>query len=170
LGDDRLVVVKVTAHHKAAVKPLEVVHDDIVTLLKQERGVAAAKTAAEAALAKLNAGEKLDVLAKSLNVSAEPARFVSRGDPSIPAALRTAIFDGPRPTDKPVVKSASLDDGSTVVYMVTRTRVADASANPTLVQQQNVQLEHRSAQGDVAAYINEARRKAKIVKNMAVFE
>ena len=54
LGDDRLVVVKVTSHHKAAVKPLDVVRDEIVALLKQERGVAAAKAAAEAALAKLD--------------------------------------------------------------------------------------------------------------------
>ena len=49
-------------------------------------------------------------------------------------------------------------------------RVADSTTNPTLVQQQNVQLQQRSAQGEVAAYINEAKRKAKIVKNLAVFE
>ena len=170
LGEDRLVVVKVTAHHKAAVKPLEVVHDEIVALLKQERGVAAAKAAAEAALAKLTAGEKLETLAKTLNVAVEPARFMSRGDPSIPAALRTSIFEAPRPTDQPVIKTASLDDGSTAVYVVTRTRVADTTANPTLVQQQNAQLQQRSAQGEVAAYINEAKRKAKIVKNLGVFE
>jgi peptidyl-prolyl cis-trans isomerase D len=169
LGDDRLVIVKVTAHHKAATKPLDVVHDDIVALLKQERGVAAAKAAAEAALAKLEAGEKLDTLAKTLNVTAEPARFVGRGDPSIPAALGTAIFEAPRP-DKPVMKLASLDDGSTAVFVVTRSRVADTTANPTLVQQQNTRLQQRSAQGEVAAYINEAKRKAKIVKNLAVFE
>jgi peptidyl-prolyl cis-trans isomerase D len=170
LGDDRLVVVKVTAHHKAAVKPLEVVHDEIVALLKQERGEAAAKAAAESAVAKLAAGEKLEALAKTANVTAEPAHFVSRGDPSIPAALRTAIFEAPRPTDTPVIKSAKLDDGSTAVFVVTRTRVADTNTNPTLVQQQNAQLQQRSAQGEVAAYINEAKRKAKIVKNLAVFE
>ena len=170
LGDDRLVVVKVVSHKKAAVKPLDVVRDDIVALLKQERGVAAAKAAAETALAKVVAGEKLEDLAKTLNVSAEPARFVSRGDPSIPAALRTAIFEAPRPTEKPVIKSATLDDGSTAVYVVTRTRTGDAATNPTLVQQQNAQLQQRSAQGEVAAYINEAKRKAKISKNLSVFE
>jgi hypothetical protein len=158
------------SHKKAAVKPLDVVRDDIVALLKQERGVAAAKAAAETALAKVVAGEKLEDLAKTLNVSAEPARFVSRGDPSIPAALRTAIFEAPRPTEKPVIKSATLDDGSTAVYVVTRTRTGDAATNPTLVQQQNAQLQQRSAQGEVAAYINEAKRKAKIVKNLSVFE
>jgi peptidyl-prolyl cis-trans isomerase D len=170
LGDDRLVVVKVTSHHKAVVKALDVVHDEIVALLKEERGVAAAKAAAEAAVAKLTAGEKLDAVAKASNVTAEPARFVGRGDPSIPAALRTAIFEAPRPTDKPVVNSASLDDGSTAVYIVTRTRIADTTTNPTLVQQQNAQIQQRSAQGEVAAYIHEAKRKAKIVKNLAVFE
>jgi peptidyl-prolyl cis-trans isomerase D len=170
LGDDRLVVVKVASHQKAAVKPLDVVRDDIVALLKQERGVAAAKAAAEAALAKVAGGEKLDALAKTLNVTAEPARFVSRGDPSIPAALRTAIFEAPRPTEKPVIKSATLDDGSTAVYVVTRTRVADSGTNPTMVQQQNTQLQQRSAQGEVAAYINEAKRKATISKNLSVFE
>jgi peptidyl-prolyl cis-trans isomerase D len=89
LGEDRMVLVKVTAHHKAAVKPLAVVHDEIVALLKHDRGVAGAKAAAEAAMAKLVAGQKLDELAKTWNAQAEPARFVSRGDPSIPAALRT---------------------------------------------------------------------------------
>jgi len=170
LGEDRLVLVKVTKHRKAEVKPMTVVHEEIVTLLKQERGVAAAKAAAEAAVAKLTAGEKIDALAKSLKVTAEPARFVSRGDPSIPAALRTAIFEAPRPAATPVVRSATLDDGSAAVYVVTRTRVADAGANPAMTVQINESLVQRSAQGDVAAYVNEAKRKAKIVTNPAVFE
>jgi peptidyl-prolyl cis-trans isomerase D len=170
LGEDRLVLVKVAKHRKAEVKPLPDVQGEIVTLLKQERGVAAAKAAAEAAVAKLVAGEKIDALAKSLKVTAEPARFMSRGDPSIPAALRTAIFEAPRPTAAPVVRTATLDDGSAVVYVVTSTRVADAGTNPALTGQMNEQLLQRSAQGDVAAYVNEAKRKAKIVTNPGVFE
>ncbi len=170
LGDDRLVLVKVTAHHKAEVKPLATVHEEIVELLKQERGVAAAKAASEAALAKLTAGEKLETVAKSYNVPAEAARFVGRGDPSIPAALRTAIFEAPRPTAAPAIRTATLDDGSTAVYVVTRTRVADAGANPAMTVQMNDQLQQRSAQGEVAAYVNEAKRKAKIVLNPGVFE
>ena len=168
LGEDRLVLVKVASHHKAAVKPLPEVQAEIVDLLREERGLAAAKAAAEEALKKLEAGEKFEVVAKSLDVAAEPARFVSRGDPSIPAALRTAVFDAPRPTDKPVLKVAALDEGS-AVYMLTRTRTADPNANPALVQQQNQQRVYRAAQGDLAAYVSEARRKAKVVKNPQVF-
>jgi peptidyl-prolyl cis-trans isomerase D len=170
LGDDRMVLVKVTAHHKAEVKALPLVRDQIVALLRHERGTKAAKAAADAALAKLTAGEKIEALASASNAPIEPARFVNRSDPSFPAALRTAIFEAPRPGASPVVKSATIDDGSTVVFIVTRTRVSDTSANPQLAQQVNQQLLQRSAAGDVAAYVNEAKRKAKIVKNPAVFE
>jgi peptidyl-prolyl cis-trans isomerase D len=168
LGDDRLVLVKVTSHHKAAVKPLPEVQAEIVDLLREERGLTAAKAAAEEALKKLEAGEKFEDVAKSLNATAEPARFVSRGDPSLPAALRTAVFDAPRPAEKPVMKVATLDEGS-AVFVLTRTRSPDATANPALVQQQNQQRLQRAAQGDVAAYVNEARRKAKVVTNPNVF-
>ena len=65
--------------------------------------------------------------------------------------------------------TAKLDDGSTVVFVATRSRVGDSS-NAQLVQQQNAALLQRSASGEVAAYLNEAKRKAKIVKNTKVFE
>ena len=66
------------------------------------------------------------------------------------------------------MKVASLDEGS-AVYVLTRTRTADSNANPQMAQQQTQQLLHRVAEGDVAAYVNEARRKAKVVKNPRVF-
>jgi peptidyl-prolyl cis-trans isomerase D len=170
LGEDRFVVVKVAKHSESVVKPLDAVRDEITALLRQERGQAAAKAAAESAIAKLEAGEKLETLAGSLNAKPEPARFVSRADPSIPAALRTAIFDAPRPAAKPVIQTAALDNGATALFVVTRTRTADTSANPMLAQQQSQTLRERIAAGDIAAYINEAKRNAKIVKNPAVFE
>jgi peptidyl-prolyl cis-trans isomerase D len=170
LGEDRLVLVKVPAgaHHPAAVKPLAEVQAEIVDLLRHERGLAAAKAAADEALKKLEAGEKLEDVAKGLGVAAEPAHFVSRGDPSIPAALRTAVFEAARPGDKPVIKVASLDEGS-AVFVLTRTRTGDANANPQMAQQQDQQRLHRAAEGDVSAYVSEARRKAKVVTNPRVF-
>lgn len=170
LGEDRLVIVKVTTHRKAEVKPLAEVRDDIVDLLREERAAAAAKAAADEIVAKLQAGEKLETLASAAKATVEPARFVSRGDPSIPAALRNAVFEAPRPGESPVIRTTTLDDGSAAVYVLTRTRVGDTSANPQLVQQQNVMLVQRAASGDIAAYISEARRKAEVSKNLRVFE
>lgn len=170
LGEDRLVLVKVTSHHKSEVKPLDQVRAEIVTLLTHERGVAAARAAAEALQKKVEGGEKLATAAPGFKATAEPARFISRGDPSIPAALRTAVFEAPRPEGKPVVRSATLDDGSAAVFVLTRTRVGDTNANPQLTLQQNLMLTQRAAAGDIAAYVNEAKRNAKIEKNPRVFE
>jgi peptidyl-prolyl cis-trans isomerase D len=170
LGEDRLVIVKVTSHHKAEVRPMAAVHDEIVALLTHERGVAAAKAAVDAAMAKLTGGERLEMIASGWSVQTEPAKFVSRGDPSIPAALRAAAFEVPRPAGKPQVKTVTLDDGSSVLFVVTRTRVADTSANPQLAQRDNQELLARSASGDIASYVNEVKRKAKVVKNPKVFE
>ena len=96
----------------------------------------------------------------------EAAAKLDPGDEGIEKRLERAR----KLREKQVEQASSLDDGSTAVYVVTRTRVADSTTNPTLVQQQNAQLQQRSAQGEVAAYVNEARRKAKIVKNLSVFE
>jgi peptidyl-prolyl cis-trans isomerase D len=169
IGEDRLVLVKVTAHHKAEVKPLAQVRDEIVTLLIHDRGVVAAKAAAEALIPRLETGEKLAVLAPAAKAKVEAARFVGRGDPSVPAALDTAVFEAPRPEGKPVVRVAALDNGSTALFVLTGTRISDISANPMLAQQQGAMLSQRSGVGDIAAYLGEAKRKAKIVKNPAVF-
>jgi hypothetical protein len=64
---------------------------------------------------------------------------------------------------------AALDDGSSALFVLTGTRVADANANPAMTAQQNGQLLQRVARGEVQAYIEEAKRNAKIVKNPKVF-
>jgi peptidyl-prolyl cis-trans isomerase D len=170
LGEDRFVIVKVTAHRKPSVKPLAEVREQIVDLLRHERGVAAARSQAEALVKRVEAGETLEQVARSLKLNTEPARFVSRGDPSMPAALRTAVFEAPRPAEQPVVRTASLDDGSVAVFVVSRSRAGDTASNPQLARQQEMILSQRVGQGDVAAYVAEARRKAKVVKNPKVFE
>ena len=101
------MLVKVTGHRKAEVKPLAQVHEEIVALLKKERAVKAAEAAAAALMPRLEAGERLETLAPELKLTSDPARFVGRGDPSIPAALGTAIFEAPRPEGKPVVRTAT---------------------------------------------------------------
>ncbi len=169
LGEDRLVLVKVTAHHKPELKPLATVREEIVALLREERGIAAAKAAAEEALPKVAGGAQLSEVAKAWSLNPDPPRFVGRGDPSIPAALRTAIFEAPRPSGATVARTTALDDGSTALFVLTRSRQPDNAANPQLTRQMNDMLLQRTSTGDIVAYIEEARRKAKVVKNPEVF-
>ncbi len=169
LGDDRIVIFKVREHHKSEVKPVAEVRDEIVAALRHERGVAGAKAAAEAALKRLEGGEKIEEVAKGLGLSVDPPRYVGRADPSIKADLRTAVFEAPRPSGAPVVRLAALEDGSSALFVLSGTRIADANANPAMTAQQNMRLLQRTARGEVTAYLNEARRKARIVTNPKVF-
>lgn len=169
LGDDRMVIFKVREHHKSEVKPVAEVRDEIIALLRHERGVAGAKAAAEAALKRLEGGEKIEEVASGLGLAVEPPRYVGRGDPSIKADLSTAVFEAPRPSGAPVARMATLDDGSSAVFVVSGSRFADPNANPQMTAQQHAGLLRRLTQGELQAYLAEARRKAKIVKNEKVF-
>ena len=64
---------------------------------------------------------------------------------------------------------ATLDDGSSAVFVISGSRFADSNANPQMTAQQHAGLLRRLTQGELQAYLAEARRKAKIVKNEKVF-
>ena len=173
LGDDRFVIVKVLEHRKAAPIPLADVRDEVIARVRAERGVAAARAAADAAVKRLEAGEALDAVAKSLGVTAEPARFVGRGDPSVSAQVLQAAFASRRPlAGKPVVQAVTLDEARGAAIIVqTQARVAPAAATNAELQAKRIsEAGQRSGQGDVAAYILELRRKADVEKNPAAFD
>src|SRR3989440_12057364 len=122
LGDDRLVIVKVLEHRKPQPRPLAEVREGIVTTLTRERGTQAALKAAEDARAKLEGGLSFEALAQELKVSADPAHFVGRRDPSVPAPVREAAFAAPRPAGKPLFRALALTDGGAAVVAVAAPR------------------------------------------------
>ena len=169
LGDDRLVLVKVLDRHKPEPKPVAEVHDAVVAILKKEHGSDAALKAAQAAQAKLDGGASFDDVAKELGLTAEPARFVARTDPAVPAAIRTLVFDVPRPTEKPVYRALKIDTGAALVA-VTKSRVDASDANKQM-QAELVKRElDRQGTADAVAYLEDVRRKADVRKNPKAFE
>jgi peptidyl-prolyl cis-trans isomerase D len=177
VGEDRLVLVKVTEHNKPQPKPLGEVRDSIVAALKKDRGSAAALKAAQEGQSKLQAGTSFDDVAKQLGVSAEPARFVGRADSTVPAQLRELVFNSPKPTDKPVYRAVALQTGGAAVVAVTRLRTeapeADKSKQADQIRQQNLMARQdaaRHGQADAAAYVEEMRRTADVRKNPKAFE
>lgn len=126
LGDDRLVLVKVLEHRRPAAKPLEAVRAQIVATLRAERGAAAARAAAAAALKRLDSGESFDAVVAGLGITAEPARFIGRSDPSVPAQLRERAFQGPKPA-QPVRFSLALEGDGAAIGVVTRAREGRAA-------------------------------------------
>jgi peptidyl-prolyl cis-trans isomerase D len=169
LGDDRLVLVKVLEHRKAAPKPLAEVREGIVTTLTKERATQAALAAAQAAREKLEAGASFDAVAQELKVSVDPAHFVGRQDPSIPAQLRDAVFAAPHPAAKPVFRVLSLSDGGAAVVELMRVRTA-AAHDPKVQASRAREEAEQVGTEEATAYLEEVRRTAEVRKNPKAFE
>jgi peptidyl-prolyl cis-trans isomerase D len=171
LGDDRLVLIKVLDRKKPEPKPLAEVRETIVAALKKQNGTEAAEKAAEDAKKKLEAGTSFDDVAKQLGVTAEPARFVGRTDPAVPAQIRTLVFDVPKPTpDKPVFRSLKLDTGGAAVVEVTKLRTEATDADKQQEAARTKQEIDRQAMNDAMAYLEDVRRTADVRKNPKAFE
>lgn len=169
VGNDALVLVKVLEHRKPQPKPLAEVRADIVAAIAKERGTAAALKAADAARARLEAGSSFEAVAQSLGLSAEPAHFVGRNDPSIPAAIRTAVFTAPRPASTPVYGSLAMGDGGAALFALTRVRTGAPAAGEQQADRAQSQAS-RDGTGDVQAYTDELRRTADVRKNPKAFD
>jgi peptidyl-prolyl cis-trans isomerase D len=170
IGEDRIVILKALEHHKPEPKPLEAVRTEIVAALTKQRGSEAARKAAEEAVKKLESGTAFDAVAKELGVTAEPARFVGRNDPSVPGELRGVAFNAPKPQKvNPVVRSQALADGSVAVVQITDLRSQPQAANATEQAQWSREHIARHAAAEFDAYVEELRRTADVAKNPKAF-
>jgi peptidyl-prolyl cis-trans isomerase D len=171
LDNDRLVLVKDLAHALPAPRPLATVHDQIVAQLRKEAGSQAALKAAEAAAKELQAGKDFDAVAKELGVTAEAARFVGRQDPSVPAPIRAAAFNAPKAGEhQPLYQALPQPDGSALLLGIMAVRVDAAPADPQQLSAQTHELALQYGEDDARAYIEQARKTAKVQKNIEVFD
>ena len=169
LGDDRLVLFKVLDHHPPQEKPLSEVRETIVAALTKEQSSQAALKAAESARAELDSGTAFDAVLAQYRLSADPAHFIGRRDPSVPAPIREAAFAVPRPAGKPAYRTVALGDGSAAVLDVTAVRVPPAK-DPKTQFDRGVEVAQRQGEEEVMAYVTEMRRTADVKKNPKAFE
>ncbi|MBV9344675.1 MAG: peptidyl-prolyl cis-trans isomerase [Gammaproteobacteria bacterium] len=168
LGDDRLVVVKVLEHRAAAPKSLAEVHDAIHAALTREQEAQAALKAAQDATRELAGGATLDSLTARLRVSADPAHFVGRRDPSLPAPVRDAVFSLPRPAGHALYRAVPVQDGAAIVVL-SAVRSAPKGGAQVQAERGNQQAQ-REAEDDLAAYVSAVRHSADVRKNPKAFE
>ena len=169
LGDDRLVIFKVLQHRASAPKPLAEVRDSIVATITKDQGTQAALGAAQRAREQLLKGASFDEVAQELKVSADPAHFIGRNDPSVPAQVREAAFGLGKPAGKPESRALTLNDGGAALVVVSAVRTApaqDVAAKASRSQQESERLGTAAA----LAYVDEVRRTASVRKNPKAFE
>ncbi|HEY4342389.1 MAG TPA: peptidyl-prolyl cis-trans isomerase [Steroidobacteraceae bacterium] len=171
LDNDRLVLVKDLSHALPMPKPLATVRDQIVATLRKESGTQAALKAAEAAVKDLQSGKDFDAVAKELGVTADAARFVGRQDPSVPAPIRDAAFKAVKPGEhQPLYEALPQPDGAALVLGIMAVRVAPAPTDPQQMAAQTHQLALQYGEDDARAYVEQARKTAKVQKNIEVFD
>jgi hypothetical protein len=89
----------------------------------------------------------------------------------VPVVVNQAAFAMSRPAGgKPQFRAIPLEESGAAVVVLLQSRPGAADGNAMLLQQRGIQWASRSGQGDVAAYVAEIRRRAKVEKNPGAFE
>jgi peptidyl-prolyl cis-trans isomerase D len=169
LDNDKMVIFEVAARHPSHVKPLADVRDSIIAALQKQRETDAALAAAKAARTQLLSGTSFDQVAKSLNVSVDPPKFVGRGDPSVPAEILSAAFDSAKPVHGPVYQAVTLQNGGSALIAVTQIR-SSPQTNKYLEQALEQEQLERNGNGEAKGYLAEMRATAKVRKNPDAFQ
>ena len=170
LGEDRIVLVHVLEHRKPEPKPLASVREEVVKSIREEFGRSEAQKVAQETRAKLTGGAAFDDVAKDLGITADPARFIGRNDPSVPAPIRTTAFEVAKPAvGKTLFSTTQLDNGATAVLAVSNVRL-DPNVSLQSTAPQLREAMGRAGESDAVAYLSELRRTASVSKNPKAFE
>ncbi|HEY5810376.1 MAG TPA: SurA N-terminal domain-containing protein [Povalibacter sp.] len=174
LGDDRALVLRVADHKAAEARPLADVQAQIQAQLIVQAARDAAAAKGKEVLAKLEQGTAWSAIATESGLTPVGKRFVVRQDSIAPAAIVRAAF-AVQPTviseAKPHFGSVATDDGNFAIFAVSGVRQGDPTTEAANERTARARREQQqSGNGEFAAYVAEAERNAKIVRNEKVFE
>jgi peptidyl-prolyl cis-trans isomerase D len=174
IGEDRALVLRVTARTPASEKPLAEVRADIEGKVRTQAARDAAAKQGNEVLAKLKQGATLDSVAAELKLPPAGRRWVTREDTIAPPKVLKAAFGAPVQVSeaKPFYGSATTDDGNFAVFAVTQIKAGDPTTETTQARSTRRDDSARAVGNyEFGAYYNEAQANAKIQRNDAkVFE
>lgn len=173
VGEDKAVVLRIAAHKPAEPRPLAEVRSQIENRLRAQAARDAAAAKGAEAVARLQKGETWEALAAS-GVKPVGKRLVTRDDSIAPRPVLNAAFAASKSQiseEKPFVQGVTTDDGNYAVVAVTQVRNADPTAEQEAQRTaRKTQIANRLGSEELTAYVEEAERKADIVRNDKVFE
>lgn len=174
VGEDRALVLRVTDHKAAEARPFDSVSAQIREQLKSQRMREAAAAQGAFAMARLQKGEGWSGVTGALHLGAVGKRFMGRQDSVAPAAIVRAAFNAPNTEiseAKPYFGGVTTDDGNYAVYAVSQVRNADPSKEAATEKSNRKRREEvQAGNAEFNAYVGEAERTTKIVKNDKMFE
>jgi peptidyl-prolyl cis-trans isomerase D len=172
LGDDRVVVLRVTDHQLPEQRSLDSVREAIEGELGLQAALEAAEAEGRALVARLENGETLAQVAESLGLAANGRASVRR-TAALPPELVSGIFAAPRPGDSArsvgIARLASDDVAVFAVYGV-RAGSLDAPEQLAMVGERARRAGAVAAASEFDAYLAELERTAEIKTNPKIWE
>ncbi len=174
LGEDRVVVLRVTDHQQPRQRPLAEVQADVEAKLRAEAARQAAAAAAQAAVAKVAGGESLGTaVGPDAKVSGlQPLTRVG-AEGVAPEIVKSAFLLAQPAPGARSVGTAALANGDAAVVVVSTVRSGDAGVSAEQLRLLSAQTARQAAEqqsaAEFAAYTQELRRTARIEKGEQVF-
>ena len=167
VSDSLVMVVRLSEHQPANVKPLSEVEAQITAQLTEEKATAAAQTLVDELVAKYAAGENIDSQLTEVDSKFEQHADVARFGGAVDSAIVRKAFVLPHPVEGSVsAASATLANGDLAIVQVTAVKAGEGAVNPSLAEQKANQL----AQATYQDYVNSLKANAKITQREAVEE
>ena len=173
IGDDRVVVLRVTDHKPPEQRPLDAVRGDIEASLRANSAHDAARGAADAAAKRVEAGASLQEALTDLRGVVAQRTTLQRTDSTLPAELVSAVFAAPRPASgQRVAGTAALTSGDAAVFVIDEARAGSlpTSTDASEMGQRLQQQARMSGATELSAYLADLERTAKITRNEKAFE
>lgn len=172
LGDDRVVVLRVTDHQLPEQRSLESVRETIEAELRMKAALEAAQAAGRALVARLDEGETLAEVAESLGLETGGRASVRRSA-ALPPELVSGIFAAPRPADgarSTGVATLASDDVAVFAVYGVRPGSLDAPEQLAMLGERARRAGAVAAASEFDAYLSELERTAEIKTNPKLWE
>jgi len=179
VGDDRALVLRVSAHNQPEQLPLATVRAQIEAQLRENAAQDAAARKGNELLTRLESGSlSWDVAAQELTaelkITPAPREFTARQNPAIPPAVLQTAFAVPKSGlsgGQPVYQASTLDNGDYAVVAVTAVRSGNETPEEAAERAQRGRATAQQTGGqEFSAYLAEIERNADIQRNLAIFQ
>lgn len=163
LDDERVAVLRVTAHRLPELKPLEQVEREIRLELTAEKAASLVRDAGSRIVRELNSGAPLSDVLEREDLRLENLATVRRADERLAADFVSAIFQAPLAAERAIYQSQLLANGDFAVFRV----LAIEPGRPELFSQEDrdarkEQLAGRLGGGHATAAIEQLLSDAKV--------
>jgi len=168
-----VVVLRVTSHSESRQQTLAEVRTAVEAEVRAESARAAATAAADKALGQLRNGTSWAEVVSGLGLTPAGQVTVERRGGEYPPELVTAVFAATAPVgEKSIPGKATLASGDPVLFVVNARRAGSlpAAGAPDELAARQRAVSGRTAASEVAAYMTQLERDARIKRNDKAFE